>query len=167
MKKIIVFLFFISLLYLIVSTKNDSVIIPNESIRYRIIANSNSPEDQLLKWKVNEKVVPLLIDSLKNSNTYDDSYKFLSNSLDTINSQIEKFTSDYQINLGLNYFPEKKYDGITYPKGDYSSLVITLGDGLGDNWWCILFPPLCLMEIGDVKQDSINYDFYFKNVLKR
>ncbi|MBO7079957.1 MAG: stage II sporulation protein R, partial [Bacilli bacterium] len=52
----------------------------------------------------------------------------------------------FDINYGFNYFPQKTFKGIKYDEGYYESLVVTIGNGLGDNWWCVLFPPLCLIE---------------------
>ena len=54
----------------------------------------------------------------------------------------------------MNYFPKKSYRGILYPEGEYESLIITLGKGLGENWWCVLYPPLCLIEDNDTTSDS-------------
>ena len=62
------------------------------------------------------------------------------------------------INFGLNYFPKKVYKGVTYEQGDYESLVITIGSGQGDNWWCVLFPPLCLLEA----EENTEVEYKFK-----
>ena len=59
---------------------------------------------------------------------------------------MQNYNLPYSINFGLNYFPEKEYKGIVYEEGYYESLLITLGEGKGNNWWCVLFPPLCLLE---------------------
>lgn len=69
----------------------------------------------------------------------------------------------YDISYGDNYFPDKTYRGINYPAGYYNSLVITLGQGLGENFWCVMYPPLCLIE--DNKTDNIEYKSYVKEVL--
>ncbi len=52
----------------------------------------------------------------------------------------------------MNHFPEKEYKGVIYEEGDYQSLVVTLGSGSGKNWWCVLFPPLCLLENNDMEE---------------
>ena len=54
---------------------------------------------------------------------------------------------EYTVDFGYNYFPEKKYRGLKYKEGYYESLVITIGEGKGDNWWCVLFPNLCLVDL--------------------
>ena len=82
-------------------------------------------------------------------------------------SIIESFNVEYTINYGNNYFPEKEYKGVMYPEGNYESLVITLGSGLGENWWCVLFPPLCLLEAEEEETNSVNYTFYIKEVIEK
>ena len=67
----------------------------------------------------------------------------------------------------MNYFPKKEYDGVVYPDGNYESLVITIGDGLGDNWWCVLFPPLCLLDAEDNNTGNIEYKSYVKEVIEK
>lgn len=84
-----------------------------------------------------------------------------------IKKQIEKYSDDYNVSYGLNYFPEKNYKGVTYKEGNYESLVITLGDGLGENWWCVLFPPLCLLEASEDNYSEYTYTTYVKEVLDK
>ena len=84
---------------------------------------------------------------------------------------IEKIISqkeeNYSINFGKNYFPEKVYYDVTYPAGEYESLVITLGDGLGENWWCVLFPPLCLLEAEEKNIDKVEYKLFAKEIIEK
>ena len=84
---------------------------------------------------------------------------------------IEKIISqkeeNYSINFGKNYFPEKIYNDVTYPAGEYESLVITLGDGLGENWWCVLFPPLCLLEAEEENIDKVEYKLFAKEIIEK
>ena len=65
------------------------------------------------------------------------------------------------------YFPKKKYKGITYKEGNYESLVITLGEGAGDNFWCVLFPPLCLIEADETSNDNVEYKFFVKELIDK
>ena len=72
----------------------------------------------------------------------------------------------FQINYGMNYFPEKVYKGVKYADGDYQSLVVTLGEGKGDNWWCVLFPPLCLLEAEETEETTeVEYQFFVKELI--
>ncbi len=149
--------------------------IPEESIRFRVIANSNSMEDQTTKELVKEAVEEKLYNSLRDCETIEEARKITSEQLPEYQHLVEqaleenkisenKFTIDY----GLNYFPEKMYNGIHYPPGKYESLVITLGQGQGDNWWCVLFPPLCLLEATkDTNTEDVEYSFFFQEILDK
>lgn len=153
MKKIIITFILILLTYIIIGNviaKND--IIPDESIRIRIIANSNSEYDQEIKNKVKDTVEYDMYNMLKNTTDLEEARKLIKNNLSNVENDIdtllqnEKYELPFNINFGLNYFPKKKFKGITYEEGYYESVVVTLGEGLGDNWWCVLFPPLCMIE---------------------
>ena len=87
--------------------------------------------------------------------------KVVHNTLAEQNMNLE-FTIDY----GMNYFPEKEYKGIVYEEGEYESLVITLGDGQGENFWCVLFPPLCLLDTNEVPKD-IEYTSFVKELIDK
>ena len=149
MKKIIILVIPI-MIYIFVSLYfENNNIIPESAIRIRILANSNRVEDQELKNKVKENLEPYLYELLINDTNVNDAKIKILNNMTNIENNIENTLNnemDYKINFGKNYFPTKKYKGITYDEGYYDSLLITLGNGLGDNWWCVLFPPLCLLE---------------------
>ena len=72
---------------------------------------------------------------------------------------------DYEVSFGLNYFPEKEYKGVVYKEGEYESLVITLGNGEGENFWCVLFPPICTLEVEE--DDDISYRFLIKDLFDK
>ena len=151
---------------------NETIIIPKESIRIRIIANSNSIEDQYEKNIVRDKVQVYLEKILKNSNSKEETKSIINNNLENINSILDSTLKElssnnsYNIKLGNNYFPQKEYKGTTYESGFYESLVITLGKGEGINWWCVLFPPLCLMETNEEINES-DYKLYILEILKK
>lgn len=149
MKKIIIILFIISSIYLI--NNKDEVIIPNNSIRFRIIANSNSIEDQNLKNTIKEDLINNILPTLD----YNDIDNSINKSIPLLKDNLNKYNTTYDISYGYNYFPKKTYKGITYPSGNYKSLVITLNKGLGNNFFCILYPPLCL--INDDNTSDIEY----------
>ena len=73
----------------------------------------------------------------------------------------------FKINYGMNYFPEKIYKGVKYEEGEYESLVIELGDGLGDNFWCVLFPPLCLLEGEEQTKTDVEYTSFIKEIINK
>lgn len=166
MKKIIIVLFIITLL-VIFSTSEEKVIIPDNAIRFRIIANSNNINDQAEKIKIKNELEPVINNILTNSNSIEESRQNIKNNLSSINDIIEKYNSNYKVNYGINYFPKKEYKGVTYNSGNYESLVVTLGDGQGDNWWCVLFPPLCLIEASKEDYDNITYSSYIKELIEK
>ena len=69
----------------------------------------------------------------------------------------------FSINYGLNYFPEKNYKGVRYEEGNYESLVVTIGKGKGSNFWCVLFPPLCNLEVDNT--EDVTYKFKVKEII--
>jgi stage II sporulation protein R len=147
------------------------LIIPNEAIRLRILANSNSPHDQYIKQKVREKVQSEIAMMLSNANTIDGArtkikgnLRPLSNIIDELLKE-EKEDIDFDIDYGYHYFPNKEYKGVTYNAGSYESLLITLGEGKGDNWWCVLFPPLCLIEAEEAS--DVEYKFFVHELIDK
>lgn len=167
MKKIIVLLFFVTVLIYLTTGNTSGILIPSDAIRFRIIANSNSLEDQVLKMKIREEIEPVFAQIMDSSNSKEETKKLIDQNMSKIEEIIEQYNVEYTINYGNNYFPEKEYKGIIYPEGNYESLVITLGSGLGNNWWCVLFPPLCLLEASEEESSNANYTFYIKEVLER
>ena len=147
--------------------QEEKIIIPSTAIRYRIIANSNDFKDQEEKLQLNELIKPIINNALINSKNINEARTNIIKTIPLIEKEIELKNNNYDLNYGINYFPEKTYDDVLYPEGEYESLVITLGKGLGDNWWCVLFPPLCLLEAEENDLENINYSFYVKEVLKK
>lgn len=160
MKKIIILLSFICIFYLLVSNVMvKGLEIPDDAIRIRVIPNSNEEYDQNIKLKVKNELQDSMYDLLKEAKTSKEAEEIIENNLNKIDKNInnllikENYDKGYKINFGYNYFPEKEYKGITYEEGYYESLLVTLGKGEGDNWWCVLFPPLCLIE-EDTKEED-------------
>ncbi len=171
MKKLTIIVFIIVTILCI--NKKEVLTIPKDAIRFRVIANSNNPEDQATK----KKVVTNLNKTIKKieftPKDITSSRKIIKNSIPEFSKVVEETLQDlnsqqnYRINYGKNYFPEKKYKGIKYEAGEYESLVITLGDGLGDNFWCILFPPLCLLEAEEDETSEVEYTSFIKEIINK
>lgn len=161
MKKII-FIMISVVIGILVYQKNDEIIIPSDAIRVRIIANSNSIKDLYEKQRLKEDIKEDLYNFISSSKSSMEADNIISNNLDNIFDIVSKKTNDFDIDYGLNYFPEKIYKGVLYPEGEYKSLVITLGSGLGDNWWCVLYPPICMIDdnktTGDIEYRSLVFD---------
>lgn len=172
MKKTIITLLLILTTYTIIGVKAEELIeIPTESIRIRVIANSNSEYDQEKKNQIKTEVQLYMQELLKDAKTKEEAatiitnnIKNLSNKLDTFLQQID-YNEEYKINFGLNYFPQKEYKGIKYKEGLYESLLITLGEGKGNNWWCVLFPPICLLEAEE--SDEVEYKSLIKEIIEK
>lgn len=165
MKKIIIVLFIFVVLIVSYKEKNN-ILIPKDAIRFRVIANSDSFEDQNLKLEIKNKVERELYKVIGNAESIKEARESVENNLDTVDKILKKYGINYEINYGNNYFPKKEYKGITYEEGMYESLVITLGSGLGKNWWCVLFPPLCLLDENNNLEDN-EYEFYATKLINR
>ena len=153
MKKTIILILLIGVFYVFISdVLAKNLMIPNDAIRIRIIPNSNSAFDQDIKLKVKDKLEITMYDLLKGAESSEEAKAIIENNLELVDKDVknilseENYNKGYKINFGMNYFPSKEYKGVKYEEGYYESLVITLGKGEGDNWWCVLFPPLCLIE---------------------
>lgn len=121
-------------------------------IRFHVIANSDSDEDQELKLKVRDAIIQYLQPKLIKSNSIKESEKIIKNEY----KQLEKISKDiinenghsYDVKVGIEYtnFPTKQYSNIVLPAGEYKALKIIIGEGKGRNWWCVMFPPLCFVD---------------------
>ena len=121
-------------------------------IRFHVIANSDSEEDQNLKLKVRDEVISYLQPKLENSNSIEESEKIIKNEYKTLENISKKVISkngyNYIVKVGLEYsnFPAKQYSSVVLPAGKYKALRIIIGEGKGKNWWCVMFPPLCFID---------------------
>lgn len=148
------------------SSETDSSILQKslekKLIRFHVIANSDSAEDQALKLKVRDKVLEYISPKLKNSKSIDESRKILKKNDEAIKkiaeSVISKNGYKYCVETELSYekFPVKTYGNITLPQGEYEAYRIIIGNGSGQNWWCVMFPPLCFIDItkGEVSKNE-------------
>ncbi|MDO5569290.1 MAG: stage II sporulation protein R [bacterium] len=154
MKKILIILILIvTTIYLYSNQKDNKIItIPNDSIRIRVIPSTNATYDQYMKFKVKTYIEENLSTLLKDEKDISKAEKIITDNISNFENDIEKIfiENDYQesvtLSFGNNFFPKKEYKGVVYNEGYYQSLVISIGQSQGDNWWCVLFPPLCLLE---------------------
>lgn len=158
-------------IYLIYNNQEELILIPNEAIRVRVIANSNSEYDQNVKETLKDKLKIKYDSLLKKSTSIVETRKILNENIEELTTFVDKnlqnlnYNKDFNINYGLNYFPEKNFKGVKYPSGYYESLVVTLGDGKGDNYWCVLYPPLCLID--ESEKQEYEYRSYIKDILNK
>ena len=173
MKKCILLMLIIALFYMFISDNmTKKLTIPDDALRIRIIPNSNSNYDQFIKGKVRDKLEITMYDLLKGAKSSEEARKIIVDNLELVDKDVEKVLSDenydldYAVKYGYNYFPDKEYKGIKYGEGYYESLLVTLGKGEGDNWWCVLFPPLCLLEDNNNTKD-VEYKFFVKEIIDK
>lgn len=173
MKKIIIiFLACLSLITVYNKSKaKESVKIPDSAIRFRVLANSNSPKDQKIKMEVKNKMQKELYSILKNTKNITEARRIINNNMDNfsqiLDDQMKNKEYSYKIDYGMHDFPEKTYKGITYEAGMYESLLITLGKGQGDNFWCVLFPPMCLLEAEETNKTEVEYKSFIKDIIEK
>ena len=165
-----IFLLLLGLIIIGVYSQNQTELsIPDSSIRLRVIPNSNNSKDINIKEQVKDYLETDIYTLLKNTDNIDSARTIINNNIPKIETNIDNIFKEnnynipYEINFGLNYFPEKIYNGTVYNEGEYESLVIYIGEAEGDNWWCVLFPNFCLV---DTKKDT-EYKSYFKELLNK
>ncbi len=170
MKKFLISLFIIIGL---IAVNKSKITIPKDAIRVRVIAASDSSEDQKIKKVVKSNLEDNLYYLLKDVKEIGEARNIINNNLSDIDNSISrtlhdnKFNINYKIDFGDNYFPKKEYKGVIYEEGMYESLVVTLGEGKGDNWWCVMFPPFCLIEAHDNGKADIEYKWAVKEIINK
>jgi stage II sporulation protein R len=121
-------------------------------IRFHVIANSDSDEDQELKLKVRDEIIKYLKPKLENSNSIAESEEIIKKEYGELGKISKNIISEngynYEVKVGIEYstFPTKQYSNVILPAGEYKALKIIIGQGQGKNWWCVMFPPLCFVD---------------------
>lgn len=162
---IILFLLF---LYVIISAISYvtavSSNIENSVFRLHVIANSDSEEDQLLKYKVRDNLIEYMNSLCNNTKNKEEAIEIASSHLSEFNEIAKKtieengYSYPVTVEIGNFAFPTKEYGDISLPSGNYDALRVKIGNAEGKNWWCVMFPPLCFVDIssGIVPEDSKN-----------
>lgn len=133
-------------------------------IRLHIRANSDGEEDQIIKNKIRDLLVKEFGESFGDSQSIEESRLIIKNNLEEIKSLADRALlaegKNYStsIDLGRRDFPTRKYGSTVFPAGQYESLIVTLGEGKGENWWCVMFPPLCFVDISHSNTTSVEKD---------
>lgn len=160
---LIMFLLFVYVLIAASSyTKAVCTDIANNVFRLHVIANSDSEEDQKLKYIVRDSILSYVNGILENINNKEDVVLTINNHIDEIKNIAQQavynegFTYDVEIEVGNFKFPTKTYGNISLPPGLYDALRVKIGNASGKNWWCVMFPPLCFVDVssGIVPEDS-------------
>ncbi|MFZ5640498.1 MAG: stage II sporulation protein R [Bacillota bacterium] len=122
-------------------------------IRFHVIANSDTPRDQALKRRVRDLIVQEMSPSFSEAKTIADARKIASDHLAAIEEiarqEVRAWGEDYEVRavMGRYSFPAKNYGKLTLPAGEYEAVRVIIGKGAGANWWCVLFPPMCFVDV--------------------
>lgn len=126
---------------------------PNNLIRFHVIANSDSNSDQALKRRVRDLVVQRMTPEFSDAKNLNDARRIARLHLEEIKEiatkEVKLWGTDYPVSveLGKFDFPVKTYGELTLPAGNYEAVKVVIGEGQGANWWCVLFPPLCFVDV--------------------
>lgn len=127
--------------------------ISKEVIRFHVVANSDTTDDQLLKQKVRDEVIGFIEPLIEECESVEDTRYIIKGSLPIIKEiseeVIEDWGKDYQVYVALDKanFPTKSYGDVVLPAGEYEACRIVIGEGKGENWWCVMYPPLCYLDV--------------------
>ena len=172
MKKIVLIILAILTIYMLSNkVKAQDIIIPDSAIRLRVIPNSNSAYDQDMKQKVKSYLEDNVYTMFNGIENIEEARFKINNELPNIKNDIDNiflnnnYKMDFKVKFGMNYFPEKIYKGITYEEGYYESLVVEIGEAKGDNWWCVLFPTICMLD--NQNNDDVEYKVGVLELIKK
>ena len=132
-------------------------------LRVHIRANSNNQEDQEVKYKVKQAVVDYLTPQIAENSTFNEVYNMLSENLTNIENVSNKVLKENGFNykseakLKDEYFPTRSYGEYTLEADYYDALIVNLGSGGGNNWWCVVYPPLCFIGSEGTAYKNIKY----------
>lgn len=135
-------------------------------VRLHVLANSDSEKDQALKLLVRDDIVALTQTLLAECKTRKEAIDVIEKNLDLYKKTAEKTVSEngssapISVSLGEEYYPTRQYESAAFPSGEYISLQIKIGEAEGKNWWCVLFPPICLSAASSVKNSATLEDSF-------
>ena len=140
-------------------------------LRIHIRANSNDAVDQNVKYAVKNAVVSYLSPKLVNATTKEQAMEIVKDNLAGITSTADSVLSNngfsYTSNAKLTRedFPTREYNNVVLPSGEYDSLIVSLGEGVGNNWWCVVYQPLCFLNTTN-NQDGVVYKYKLYDIVK-
>lgn len=134
----------------------------NSIFRLHVIANSDSEKDQNLKYIVRDNLLNYMNEICSDCTTKEEAISLVQENKDTFKQialdtiKNEGYSYDVNINIGNFEFPTKQYGDISLPSGNYDALRVEIGEAKGQNWWCVMFPPLCFVDVssGVVSEES-------------
>ena len=161
---LVIFILFIVYILLSIFSYSNAVSndISNSVFRLHVIANSNSKEDQNLKYLVRDELINYMNSICENISSKDEAIKIAKENKEEFYNIAKKvienngFNYDVNIEIGNFSFPTKTYGDISLPAGFYDALKVEIGESIGENWWCVMFPSLCFVDVsqGIVPEES-------------
>ena len=145
----------------------------DEFLRLHIRANSNSVEDQDVKYAVKQEILNQFTPIFSQVTSREQAIQTLDSNLKMLETiaghVIMEHGFDYGVRIFLKseYFPERSYNGFTLPQGHYDALIIELGEGTGDNWWCVVYPPLCFLDNNIGGERGVVYRSRLQEIIRR
>jgi len=158
------FLFTSAVTYSVTYSEGIQKGIAKEVLRFHVLANSDEDYDQKLKLKVRDEILNKYYNELKKCENVEETKLFFEDNIGGVIStakeviQKEGFNYDVKAFIGKSSFLTKKYGDVSFPAGEYDALKIEIGDANGKNWWCVMFPPLCFVDVShsSVSESSKN-----------
>jgi stage II sporulation protein R len=159
-EKVLLLSFILTVLFSFTGLTAGCEEIPNHVLRLHVLANSDSASDQALKLKVRDRILKECSGMMDNVNNKEEAVGAVKSKLPLLKTaaadEIRKQGYDYPVNVELTnmYFTTREYDSATLPAGSYDALRVTIGKAEGHNWWCVIFPAMCLPAAEEKKQLS-------------
>lgn len=165
MKKLLIFLIGLALvlLCLLPTASNSENAESNRVLRIHVRANSNTQADQAVKLEVRDAIVETLTPALAHCKSLEAAMKTVKYQLQTVTQTAENVLLKHGFSYGAKAklceeeFPARTYQQLTLPDGVYDALIVELGDAKGDNWWCVVYPPLCFVGGKDTSESGVKY----------
>lgn len=134
--------------------------ITGQMVRLHVLAVDDSDTEQAVKLMVRDKVLEYLRPVLENTENAEDAQEIIGASLENIRSAALTAADGREVTVSLSeeYYPTRQYDGFSLPAGKYNSLRVVLGEGKGHNWWCVVYPPLCITAAEASREAMANLD---------
>ncbi len=154
------------------SSASAPTLTPDSFLRIHIRANSNDTIDQAVKYQVKDALVNYLTPILAEATTKAEAMELVSKNIDEITEVVCLTLQNYGYNYGAKAelrreeFPTRCYDDVVLESGEYDSLIVELGSGTGNNWWCVVYPPLCFVNANLDGSQNIVYRSKLVEIIK-
>lgn len=139
----------VTLAIAVLPTEKDAAIY-TDTLRLHILASSDSESDQSVKYEIRDRLLAKYSDKLGEAKSPDEAKESIGALTNSIEKDVDEWLAEYgceygcEVSLDVEWYDTRRYEGFTLPKGYYTSLRVMLGEAQGQNWWCVMYPPLCL-----------------------